>query len=204
MTKQYVSNLVDSSTSTVALLEHFCFCINMRRRFIKYLAINTQICFLLWNAHQKWHMRSGGSMYVQNSNVVQIVGYCITLSFFLVVLKCVFLIIWKCICSLVKTSSCFHANNQHNGLHVYFYHFFSEKVFSYLVASGSSNTCNWLEWPIFVTQFPIYLYLPFLIWWLLPYQNNLHFVSLCYIVKWIKMHTIFDMSNLLFSSVDFV
>ncbi len=129
----------------------------------------------IFEAYSSW------KMYVHNNNVVQIVQQD-TVLFFLWFSKCVFLIMWKCLCSLVKTSSCFNANNQHNDLHMFV------SVLRPAMSFLRRSFLTW--WPqevqtkytiyylhlIGVTQFPIFLYLPiYTIWWLLPYQNHLHF-----------------------------
>lgn len=108
-----------------------------------------------------------------------------TVLFFLWFSKCVFLIMWKCLCSLVKTSSCFNAINQHNDTCLFLFSGVPCLFWEGLFLLGGLRkfkpnilftTCTWLEWPNFMTQFPIFLYLPiYTIWWLLPYQNHLHF-----------------------------
>lgn len=146
-------------------------------------------------------------MYVHNNNVVQIVQQD-TVLFFLWFSKCVFLIMWKCLCSLVKTSSWFNANNLtytclflFSGVPCLFWEgLFLLGGLRKFKPNILFTTCTWLEWPNFLS-FYIFQSIQYGDYYLT--KITCIFKSLSHIVKWIK-YTIFDMSNLPFSSVDFV
>ncbi len=106
----------------------------------------------IFEAYSSW------KMYVHNNNVVQIVLQD-TVLFFLWFSKCVFLIMWKCLCSLVKTSSCFNANNLtytclflFSGVPCLFWEgLFLLGGLRKFKPNILFTTCTWLEWPNFLS-----------------------------------------------------